>query len=67
MKTKTQREIGLAIMSIGLIIGIYAVITALSELYDISILIFLIGIVINDWGVYRLLGFYESTYGKIEK
>lgn len=67
MKTKTQRIIGLAIMSIGLIIGIYAIIATLNELYDISILIFLIGIVINDWGVYRLLGFYESTYGKIEK
>lgn len=67
MKTKTQREIGLAIMSIGLIIGIYAVIATLSELYDISILIFLVGIIVNDWGVYRLLGFYESTYGKIEK
>lgn len=67
MKTKTQRTIGLAIMSIGLIIGIYAIIATLNELYDISILIFLIGIVINDWGVYRLLGFYESTYGKIEE
>ena len=67
MKTKTQRIIGLAMMSIGLIIGIYAIIATLNELYDISILIFLIGIVINDWGVYRLLGFYESTYGKIEK
>lgn len=67
MKTKTQRKIGLTIMSIGLIIGIYAIIATLNELYDISILIFLIGIVINDWGVYRLLGFYESKYGKIEK
>lgn len=67
MKIQTQRTIGLVIMGIGLIIGIYAVIATLNELYDISILIFLIGIVINDWGVYRLLGFYESTYGKIEK
>ena len=67
MKTKTQRAIGLAIMSIGLIIAIYAIIATLNELYDISILIFLIGIVINDWGVYRLLGFYETSYGKIEK
>lgn len=67
MKTDTQRKIGLGIMTIGLIIGIYAIIIAFSELYDVSILIFLIGIIINDWGVYRLLGFYESTYGKIEK
>ena len=67
MKTNTQRKIGLGIMTIGLIIGIYAIIVAFSELYDVSILIFLIGIIINDWGVYRLLGFYESTYGKIEK
>lgn len=67
MKTNTQRKIGLGIMTIGLIIGIYAIIIAFSELYDVSILIFLIGIIINDWGVYRLLGFYESTYGKIEK
>lgn len=67
MKTNTQRKIGLGIMTIGLIIGVYAIIIAFSELYDVSILIFLIGIIINDWGVYRLLGFYESTYGKIEK
>ena len=67
MKTNTQRKIGLGIMTIGLIIGICAIIIAFSELYDVSILIFLIGIIINDWGVYRLLGFYESTYGKIEK
>ena len=67
MKTNTQRKIGLGIMTIGLIIGIYATIITFSELYDVSILIFLIGIIINDWGVYRLLGFYESTYGKIEK
>ena len=67
MKTNTQRKIGLGIMTIGLIIGIYAIIISLGELYDVSILIFLIGIIINDWGVYRLLGFYESTYGKIEK
>lgn len=67
MRTKTQRKIGLAIMTIGLIVGTYAIIISLSELYDVSILIFLIGIIINDWGVYRLLGFYESTYGKIEK
>ena len=67
MKTKTQRKIGLAIMTIGLIVGVYALIISLSELYDVSILIFLIGIIINDWGVYRLLCFYESSYGKIEK
>lgn len=67
MKTKTQRKIGLAIMTIGLIVGVYASIVSLSELYDVSILIFLIGIIINDWGVYRLLDSYESTYGKIEK
>ena len=67
MKTNTQRKIGLGIMTIGLIIGIYATIITFSELYDVSILIFLIGIIINDWGIYRLLGFYESTYGKIEK
>lgn len=67
MKTKTQRIIGLVIMAIGLIIGLYSIIISLNELYDVSILIFLIGILINDWGVYRLLGFYESSYGKIEK
>lgn len=67
MKTKTQRKIGLAIMTIGLIVGVYALIISLSELYDVSILIFLIGIIINDWAVYRLLGLYESSYGKIEK
>lgn len=67
MKIKTQRKIGLGIMTIGLIIGIYALIITFNELYDVSILIFLIGIIINDWGVYRLLSFYESTYGEIEK
>lgn len=67
MKTKTQRIIGIAIMTIGIIVGLYGLIVAMSELYDASILIFLIGVIINDWGVYRLLGFYESLYGKIEK
>lgn len=67
MKTKTQRQIGLFIMTIGLVIGAYAIITSFNELYDASILIFLIGIVINDWGVYKLLGIYESLYGKIEE
>ena len=67
MNTKTQRLIGTSIMGIGLLIGIYALIIAYSALYDVSILIFLIGIIVNDWGVYRLLGQYEKTYGKIER
>lgn len=67
MKIKTQRQMGLFIMTVGLVIGAYAIITNFNELYDASILIFLIGIVINDWGVYRLLGIYESLYGKIDE
>lgn len=67
MKARTFRGIGLAIMTIGLIVGVYAIIISLNDLYDVSILIFLIGIIVNDWGVYRLLGLYESRYGKIEK
>ena len=67
MNTKTQRLIGIGIMSAALIIGIYALIVSFDSLYDISTLIFLIGIIINDWGVYRLLGKYEEKYGKIEE
>ena len=67
MNTKTQRKIGTGIMALGLIIGMYALIISYSELYDCSILIFLIGIIINDWGVYRLLGKYEAEYGKIDE
>lgn len=67
MKTKTQRIIGIAIMTIGIIIGLYGLIAAMSELYDASILVFLIGVIINDWGVYKLLGRYEAEYGDIEE
>ena len=67
MNTTTQRLIGIAIMIIALIIGIYALIIAYDSLYDYTILAFLIGIIINDWGVYRLLGKYEEKCGKIEE
>ena len=67
MKTKTQRIIGVAIMTIGIIIGLYGLIATMSELYDASILIFLIGIIINDWGTYKLLHRYETEYGDIEE
>lgn len=67
MKIKTQRIIGIAIMTIGIIIGLCGFILAMSELYDASILIFLIGLIINDWGVYKLLGRYEAKYGDIEE
>ena len=67
MKTKTQRIIGIAIMTLSILVGIYALITTYDGLYDWSILIFLIGIIINDWGVYRLLAKYEDKYGKIEE
>lgn len=67
MNTTTQRTIGLIIMSIGLIIGIYAIIVSFGALYDMSILIFLIGIIINDLGIYKLLRIYESRYGHINE
>lgn len=67
MNTKTQRVIGTTIMGISILIGIYALIMTYDSLYDWSILVFLIGIIINDWGVYRLLGKYETKYGKIEE
>lgn len=67
MKIKTQRIIGIAIMTMGIIIGLYGLIVAMSELYDVSMLIFLIGVIINDWGVYKLLGRYEEKYGDIEE
>lgn len=67
MKTKTQRIIGIAIMTIGIIIGLCGLIVAMSALYDASILIFLIGVIINDWGVYKLLSRYEAKYGDIEE
>lgn len=67
MRTRMQRIIGIAIMTIGIIIGVYGLIASMGELYDASILIFLIGIIVNDWGVYRLLSYYEAKYGKIEE
>ena len=67
MNIRTQRLIGIGVMSIALVIGIYALVASFSSLYDISTLIFLIGIIINDWGVYRLLAKYEEIYGKIEE
>lgn len=67
MKTKTQRKIGILIMTIGLIVGAYGLIANLSNWYDFSILIFLAGIIVNDWGVYRLLRAYEVEYGEIEE
>lgn len=67
MNITRQRTIGIIIMAIGIIIGIYALVATLNDLYDLSILIFLIGIVINDLGIYKLLGVYESRYGKIDK
>lgn len=67
MNTKTQRVIGTTIMGISILIGIYALIMTYDSLYDWSILVFLIGIIINDWGVYRLLSKYETKYGKIEE
>ena len=67
MKIATQRLIGIAIMIIALIIGIYALIVSYDSLYDYTILAFLIGIIINGWGVYRLLNEYQDKYGKIEE
>ena len=52
MRTRMQRIIGIAIMTVGIIIGVYGLIASMGELYDASILIFLIGIIVNDWGVY---------------
>lgn len=67
MRTYTQRIIGLIIMTIGIVIGGVSLLMTANELYDLSTLIFLIGIVINYWGVYRLLDRYERIYGKIEE
>lgn len=67
MKTKIPRLIGIAMMTLAILIGIYALIISYDGLYDWSILIFLIGIIVNDWGVYRLLAKYEEKYGKIEE
>ena len=67
MNIMTQRKIGIGIMTVGLIIGVYALLVSLDDLYDVSILVFLIGIIINDWAIYRLLGRYENEYGRIEE
>ena len=67
MRTYTQRIIGLIIMTIGIVIGGGSLLMTANELYDLSTLIFLIGIIINYWGVYRLLDYYERIYGKIEE
>ena len=67
MKTKIPRLIGIAMMTLAILIGIYALIISYDGLYDWSILIFLIGIIVNDWGVYCLLAKYEEKYGKIEE
>lgn len=67
MRAYTQRVIGLIIMGIGIVIGGFSLLMAENELYDLSTLIFLIGIIINYWGMYRLLNRYEKIYGKIEK
>lgn len=67
MNMMTQRKIGIGIMTVGLIIGVYGLLISFDDLYNISILVFLIGIIVNDWAIYRLLGRYESEYGRIEE
>ena len=65
MKYKTQQKIGIGIMIIAIIIEIYNLLFIQMEYWDLGVLMFLIGIIINDLAISKQIKKYETKYGEI--
>lgn len=65
MKYKTQQKIGIGIMIIAIIIEIYNLLFIQMEYWDLGVLMFLIGIIINDLAISKQIKKYEAKYGEI--
>lgn len=66
MHAKQKIRISVTIMAIGVMLSIYSIITSQTDLYNVSVLIFLIGITISNIVTCRLLKEYQQRYGSIE-
>lgn len=67
MKTQQKIRISVIIMAIGVILNLYSIITSQTDLCNMSVLIFLIGITISDITTNQLLKKYRKAYGDIEE
>lgn len=67
MKTKNKIRISITIMIIAIMLGIYSIIISQTDIYNISVLIFLIGITISGITTNQLLKKYRKAYGDIEE
>ena len=65
MKYKTQQKIGIGIMIIAIIIEIYSLLFIQMEYWDLGVLMFLIGIIVNDLAINKQIKKYEAKYGEI--
>ena len=65
MKYKTHQKIGIGIMIIAIIIEIYNLLFIQMEYWDLGVLMFLIGIIINDLAISKQIKKYEAKYGEI--
>lgn len=65
MQYKTQKTIGIAILFIAVLIQAYSLIYSESTLWDVGILLALLGIIINDVATQTRLRRYEDRYGEL--
>lgn len=65
MKYKTKIKTGLTIMTIAIILGVISFITNPEPLWNISQLIFLIGLIITNLAYQARIRQYQTKYGDI--
>ena len=65
MKYKTKIKTGLTIMTIAIVLGVISFITKPEPLWDISQLIFVIGLIITNLAYQARIRQYQTKYGDI--
>ena len=67
MRIQEKIHISVIIMAIGVILSLYSIVTSQTDLYNMSVLIFLIGITICNISTNQLIKKYRAAYGDIEE
>ena len=67
MRIQEKIRISVIIMLIGVILSLYSIVTSQTDLYNMSVLIFLIGITICNISTNQLIKKYRAAYGDIEE
>lgn len=67
MRIQEKIRISVIIMAIGVILSLYSIVTSQTDLYNMSVLIFLIGITICNISTNQLIKKYRAAYGDIEE